>query len=140
MAKHLTDRNLTDITKLADEWDLDVKFTWDKFRTKIQEELGIHPTRQTLEKKDSIYKAYKYLKKNTKTRPKTRPKTQAKPKSVSSLAMAATRIDRLKVENNRLKREQRNLLEQFRVWQYNAYANGLTEHQLNAPLPSMKRS
>jgi len=136
VAKHLTDSNVADITKLTDEWDLDVKFTWGKFRTKIQEELGIHPTRQTLEKKDSIYKAYKYLKKNT----KTRPKTQGKPKSVSSLAMAATRIDRLKVDNNRLRREQNNLLEQFRVWQYNAYANGLTEHQLNAPLPPMKRS
>jgi len=136
VAKHLTDSNVADITKLTDEWSLDVKFTWDKFRTKIQEELGIHPTRQTLETKTRIYTAYLDLKKNI----RDRPKTLVKPKSVSSLAMAATRIDRLEVENNRLKREQRNLLEQFRVWQYNAYANGLTEHQLNAPLPPMKRS
>jgi len=31
------------------------------------------------------------------------------------------------------------LLEQFVVWQYNAYKHGIKEHQLNAPLPRIDR-
>jgi hypothetical protein len=49
------------------------------------------------------------------------------------------RISRLQSENETLKRQNSGLLEEFVVWQYNAYKYGMKEHQLNAPLPRIDR-
>jgi len=42
------------------------------------------------------------------------------------MRVAAERIARLERENDRLKRENNELLEQYVVWQYNAHINGLS--------------
>jgi hypothetical protein len=57
----------------------------------------------------------------------------------SSLRVASERIARLENENQRLKREQSALLNQFVVWQYNAHVRGLTNVDLNRPLPTIDR-
>jgi len=45
----------------------------------------------------------------------------------------------LQSENEMLKRKNDALLERFVKWQYNAYKNGLTEAQLEEPLPRIDR-
>lgn len=45
----------------------------------------------------------------------------------------------LKAENERLKRENRDLLQQFVVWQYNAHVHGLSDQNLNKALPKIDR-
>jgi len=49
--------------------------------------------------------------------------------------MAGDRIAGLQSEIESLKRKNSGLLEQFVIWQYNAYKYGMKEHQLNGPLP-----
>jgi hypothetical protein len=56
-----------------------------------------------------------------------------------TLKVAAERISRLERENERLKQENRHLLEQFVVWQYNAHIHGLDERELNRALPGIDR-
>jgi hypothetical protein len=56
-----------------------------------------------------------------------------------SLAIAGQRIKRLEEENSRLKGENSRLLEQYVIWQYNAYRHGLNEKKLNSPLPIIDR-
>ena len=56
-----------------------------------------------------------------------------------SMRVAVERINRLEQENERLKRENGQLLEQFVVWQYNAHAHGLNDHLLTRSLPSIDR-
>lgn len=53
--------------------------------------------------------------------------------------MAAQRIDRLTREVERLERENTALLEQFVVWQYNAFTHGLSQEELNKGLYEIDR-
>ncbi len=55
------------------------------------------------------------------------------------MRVAIERINRLERENERLKHENTQLLQQFVVWQYNSYAHGLDNHKLNKALPSIDR-
>jgi ribosomal protein S20 len=87
----------------------------------------ISTTRQTIQK-TRIKTVYKERKKALRS-------GQDKPKTPASLNIAAKRIDKLENENSRLKSEEGDLLAQFVVWQYNAYANGMTMEQLNRAMP-----
>lgn len=130
MAKHLTDHDIERIVLLIDAWDRDVKFTWEKLCAKSLSRLGIETTRQTLQRFTRVKDAYEQLKKSLK-----HGGSKEKPKTVPSLKIAARRIETLEAENARLKRENENLLAQFVVWQYNAYAHGVPINKLNIPLP-----
>lgn len=55
------------------------------------------------------------------------------------MSVAIERITRLTIENERLRRENSNLLEQFVVWPYNAHVRGLTDTDLSRALPSIDR-
>lgn len=129
MAKHLSDKDIEDVVELLDQWDLNIKITWDKLCFVVQERLGLTHSRQTLEKHTRIKDAYNDLKKYSKGK-KT---AKALP---ASLTIAAQRIERLERENERLKKENTRLLEQFIIWQYNAHVHGMRQDQLNCPLPS----
>jgi hypothetical protein len=56
-----------------------------------------------------------------------------------SMRVAIERIARLECENERLKRENTELLQQFVVWQYNAHIHGLSDRELNKALPRIDR-
>ena len=55
-----------------------------------------------------------------------------------ALAYEVEKNATLKAKIERLERENRDLLEQFQRWQYNAQTNGLSPEILNRPLPTRK--
>ncbi|MFT6833982.1 MAG: hypothetical protein ACJA0H_000008 [Francisellaceae bacterium] len=128
MAKHLTDIDIRNIVSLLDGWDNNSKLTWDNLRKLAFKRFKIAPTRPTIQKPTRIKKAYKDKKKAFKL-------GQIKPKLPASLSIAAKCIEKLENQNTRLENEQKSLLAQFSVWQYNAYANGMTVEQLNRAMP-----
>ncbi|MAD74499.1 MAG: hypothetical protein CML20_06890 [Rheinheimera sp.] len=129
MAKHLTDIDIHNIVSLLDGWDSDYKLTWDNLCELALKKHKISSTRQTIQKPIRIKTAFKERKEALKS-------GEDKPKIPPSLSIAAKRIDKLANENSRLERENDGLLAQFVVWQYNAYANGMTIEQLNRAMPA----
>ena len=130
MAKHLTDSDIEAIVEYLDEWDLSKKVTWEKLCIALDDDLGISHTRQTLQSHDRIKGAFDDLKLHLRGKKKRGGKVLP-----SSLAAAAKEIETLSRKNARLERENKNLLEQFLVWQYNAHIHGMKQDQLNRPLP-----
>jgi len=129
MAKHISDLDIEKVVSIIDQWDEEVKFTWDNLCGVALKRYSISATRQTLQGYSRIKSAYDEKKSNLRNHGKRKEKTPP------SLKIAGKRIATLEAENSRLKKEQENLLAQFVVWQYNAYAYGITMDQLNRPLP-----
>lgn len=55
------------------------------------------------------------------------------------MRVAIERIVRLELENECLKRENAELLQQLVVWQYIAHIRGLSDLELNKALPGIDR-
>lgn len=130
MAKHLTDMDIEKIVGVIDGCTR--KLTWDWVCDTAVKVVGKRPTRQSLNMHTRIKAAFKNKKERLKS-------GAGEIKTPPSLTVAAQRIKRLEEENARLKKENKLFLEQFVVWQYNAYRNGLSEVQLNYPLPVIDR-
>lgn len=130
LAKHLTDNDVEQIVGVLDGWR--DKLTWEALCDACLPEIGSKPVRQTLMKFTRIKNAFNACKKRLK---EDIPELRAPP----SMRVAIERIARLERENERLKRENAELLQQFVVWQYNAYIRGLSNHELNKPLPGIDR-
>ena len=130
MAKHLTDQDVDKIIGILDGWQ--GKLTWDGLCEAASSQVGKRPTRQSLNAHKRIKQAFGDKKERLKG-------GLLDTKTPPSLAIAGQRIKRLEEENARLKKENSRLLEQYVVWQYNAYRHGLTEDKLNVPLPVVDR-
>jgi hypothetical protein len=130
LAKHITDKDVGRIVEILDGWQ--DKLTWEALCDACLPIIGTKPARQTLLKFTRITTAYDSCKKRLK---EGMPTTSLPP----SMRVAVERINRLEQENERLKRENAGLLQQFVVWQYNAYAHGLSSHTLNKALPAIDR-
>lgn len=129
-SRHLKNRDIEAILELLDGWDGDV--TWKALCDACGPAIGFIPTRQTLYKFSRIVGAVKLAKERAKEGTKEL-------KIPPTLAMAAKRIDRLTREVDRLERENAALLEQFVVWQYNAFTHGLSQEELNKGLYEIDR-
>jgi len=129
LAKHLTDKDVERVVEILDGWR--DKLTWEALCNACAPVIGTKPARQTLLKFSRITMAYNAC--------KTRLKENAPLNIPPSMRVAVERINRLEQENERLKRENAGLLQQFVVWQYNAYAQGLNANLLNKPLPTIDR-
>lgn len=134
MAKHLTEIDVENIISTLDGWQ--GKLTWSKLCDKIAEDYDINTSRQTLDKYPRIKLHFQSLKGKGLGSSRTE---KEEIKTPPSLKIAGERIARLEKENERLKKENRLLLEQFVVWQYNAHTNQLSEEKLNKPLPTIDR-
>lgn len=130
MAKHLTDRDVERVVEILDGWR--DKLTWEALCEACAPAIGTKPARQTLAKFVRIENAFEACKNRLKY------ETQ-EVRLPPSMKMAAERITRLGHENERLKRENRELLQQFVVWQYNAHIHGLSDRDLNKALPGIDR-
>lgn len=134
MAKHLTDKDINNVTELLDDWPTDAKLTWEKLVEAVKHELNFTTTRQTLQKQARIKVAYAEVKaivsgnvSQIKLSGKSLP---------PSLKVAADRLEKQQRTIERLEHENQRLLEQFHTWLYNATQQGISIEQLNAPLPS----
>ena len=131
MAKHLNQQDINAIVNLIRGWG-NAKLTWPSICEAAESLVGKKPTRQSLCRNESIRDAYKTKKKNLKESGVRRPRP-------ASLEAAGQRIANLESLALELKEENRRYKQQYVIWQYNAYKYGLTEEQLNEPLPMIDR-
>lgn len=131
-AKNLDDRAIEQIVQILDGWS--GKLTWEVFIEEISLRLRTRYTRQALHNHVRIKEAFAGRKKALAGRDSEEVEAES-----SELQHALQRIARLEVENERLKSENNNLLEQFVRWAYNLSTQALDEKFLNQPLPSVHR-
>lgn len=130
MAKHLSTKDLDLIVGLIDSWE--GKLGWEALCDAVEPLIGTRPTRQTLNAHEQIKNAFTHQKNRLKS-------GFVSTKRPASLSIAEQRIRRLEAENNRLQRENNQLLERFIRWQYNAHKFNVSAEKLDAPLPFVDR-
>lgn len=109
------------------------KIGWDDLCTACKPLLGYVPTRQGLNGHQSVKDAFQAKK------AVIRNKVPARKPLPSSLAVASDRISRLNETVTSLQEENDRLRERLVIWQYNAFKRGLTQAQLEEPLPVINR-
>lgn len=133
MGKHLTEQDIEAVVHLLDGWT--GKLTWPELCKACKPVIGTAPTRQTLMKFTRVATAFKLRKGLRKGIEEQVPASKS-----LTVTVYAKRLLRLQQENARLTEENQQLLHQFVVWQYNTYARGLTQNDLNRPLPETNSS
>lgn len=131
MAKKITKREKQIIIDTIIGWS-DSSITWEEVCDECQTILNHRPSRQTLSYHKEIIEAFKSKKNGIKN-------GKNMLKKPSSLSIAADTIFRLESDCYRLEQENKALKQQFVFWQFNAYKYGITEQQLNEPLPPVDR-
>ena len=131
LAKHLTKLDIEAIINIISGWK-GKKLTWDGISEASEAIVGKKTTRQSLCSNELIKEAYRAKKKGLMIRG---PRVSLP----SNLNVAAERINKLQNEIDTLTMKNSALMEQFVIWQYNAYKYGLKEHQLNESLPRIDR-
>ncbi|MCW8884777.1 MAG: hypothetical protein OQK12_05910 [Motiliproteus sp.] len=126
MAQHLTKDDAKRIVDLLNKWQY--KLTWDELVAACVEKLGIPVTRQKLDRNKDIKDTFNL----TKERLKVKGEHYARP---NSLNVAHQRIEALASERDALRGANDFLIEKFARWQFNALNRGLTEEELEWPLP-----
>ena len=129
MKKHLTDRKIEVIVEVLDGWS--GKLTWDRLIETIQPRVGEY-TRQALNNHTRIKSAFDQRKKTLRV-------ARGFDEKPVELQKALQRIYKLEAANQRISRENDQLLEQFVRWAYNAANKGMSEDQLNTALPEIDR-
>lgn len=132
--KIITKATLPKILRELDRWD--GKLTWPLFCDRVAKVLGV----------PSISKHAMYLYPAIKERFQQRQKDLREARTALprdfTLDVATRRISDLEAQVKRLDETNRLLLDQFRRWQYNAYANNIRMDFLtwDKPLPEVNRS
>ncbi len=135
-APNLNDQSIEKIVQILDGWSLP-KLSWELFIQQIALRMRTVYTRQALHNQVRIREAFVDRKKQLTVCDKK--KNQA---CSPELEQALQRIERLEAENQRLNRENGNLLEQFNRWVYNGYTKQMDRRMrdfMNQPLPPVHR-
>ena len=132
----LTDTEVDKIVNLLTTWQ--GKLSWELLLRRVRPLLGRDFTRQGLDKQQSISIAFKQAKDRTRIRAKKAP-AGGDPDLPPELAAAQRRIENLLAEVELLRAQKDQLLERFGTWLYNARSRGLSEIDLNSPLPPVDR-
>ena len=103
---------------------------WDALVKACEISLGIKTTRQALDRKQKIKDAFQMYQRTQKL--DLSDVSSARPNDINT---AHARIDGLVKKVKRLEYENAALKEKFLVWQYNADQRGMTEEELNRPIP-----
>lgn len=133
MSSHLSDGDIAVVVGMLDGWVGDLQ--WSKLVNAIQIRLGTRYSRQALDRHWQIKSAFQ----TAKNRLGSRQAARASTGTVEVIALNQ-RIARLEAEVDRLERENNAYVEQFHVWAYNAHCRGLTQAQLDRPLPGIDRA
>lgn len=135
-ARNLDEQAIEQIVAILDGWSSS-KLTWELLIDQITLRLRSHYTRQALHNHVRIKDAFSARKKSL-----AGCKVEQALYDSPELQHAMQRIARLEAENERLSRENNNLLEQINRWIYNAYVKQM-DHKLrsifNEPLPAVQR-
>ena len=131
MAKHLSRQDIAAIVNLIRGWE-ETKLTWSAICEEAEPLIGKLPTRQSLNAHEAITTAYQTKKDLLKGKAPKKPRP-------ASLNAAASRIANLEAELAEVKEQNRRYKQMFTIWQYNAYKKGISESQLNMPLPKIDR-
>lgn len=130
-SKNLNDDDIEKIVGILDGWS--EKLTWDNFIDEVEDQLKNRYTRQTLAKHARIKSAFDLTKKRISELENN------KSTSPVEIEVLLQQLERVKAQNTRLEKENQNLLAQFSRWSYNSYAKGVTEDELDKPLPMLDR-
>ncbi len=134
MAKaRLTDEEIDRIVALLVSWR--GKLSWDLLTKKVGVSLKRSFTRQGLDKQENIRTAFQ----QAKERLRSTPARKSSDEMSAELAMVLGRVDRLEAELAVMKAERNRFLQKFATWQYNARSRGMSEADLNMPLPRVGR-
>ena len=131
MGRHLRETDVLAVIGLLERWDGDLG--WELLRGACKQALSMATSRQTLARNRAITDAFHAAKRRLKEVDNNRAPMPG------SLRMAGARIRRLESEVSQLREANRILMERFVKWQYNAYARGLLERDLDRALPSIDR-
>lgn len=126
--KNITPEIKQIIFEILDGWK--GKLTWDLLVQAVAKRTFQEYTRQTLFGHEEIRSAFVAKKERAPLAVEGRKKL-FKPEE----AFESERNMKLKEENARLQAHLDFLMEKFNRWAYNAYIRGITEHQLEQPLP-----
>ncbi|HEX7323956.1 MAG TPA: hypothetical protein VF292_01200 [Rhodanobacteraceae bacterium] len=128
----ITRSSLPKILRELDRWN--GKLTWPLFCVRLATVLGVESvSRHTMYQYPAIVERFQQRQKDL------REARDALPHNYT-LEVAVRRVTDLEAQVKRLEETNTLLLDQFRRWQYNAYANGVRMDQLDAPLSEIDRS
>lgn len=135
MPKHIVTRSsLPKITRELDRWD--GKLTWPLFCERIAKVLGVDSvSRHTMYQYPAVVERFQQRQRDLREAAKAMPRN-------FTLDVATKRIADLEAQVKRLEETNNLLLDQFRRWQYNAYAHNVRMDSLDwdKPLPEVDRS
>ncbi len=126
MGPHLTEKDVTRIKKLIEEWS-EPKLTWPLLVEACERRLGIIRSRQSYAKLTELQIAMKDRKTALKA-------PTEKAGWIKDINEANERIEKLTEDNQRLKFVNQKLLERFKIWQANADMYGVSQTKLDQPL------
>lgn len=135
MPKRIVTRaTLPRILRELDRWD--GKLTWPRFCDRIATVLGVESiSRHTMYQYPAVVERFQQRQQEL------RDAANAIPRNFT-LEVAVKRVADLEAQVNRLQETNTLLLDQFRRWQYNVYAQGIRVDALewDEPLPDINRS
>lgn len=132
--KIVTRSTLPKILRELDRWE--GKLTWPLFCERVAKVLGVDSiSKHTMYQYPAIKQAFQLRQKSLREARNSFPHDY-------TLETAMKRISALEAEVKRLEETNNILLDQFRRWQYNAYAHNIRMEtlSLDQPLPKVNRS
>jgi hypothetical protein len=129
-ARRLNDADIEKAVRLLDAWS--DKLTWDRFLAVLATEVGHLYTKPGLRKHGRLVNAWEMA--QARLRDSTK-RSGARGNGDAAIAHACNRIASLEAENARIEQENRDLLERFVRWSYNATIHGLAPEQLDREIP-----
>lgn len=109
------------------------KLSWELLLKRVETLLRRPFTRQGLDKQAAIRTAFQQAKARTRTA------KQSPSEALPEIALLQQTIESLRAEIAVLKAERNRYAEKFATWLYNARSRGLSEVDLNRPLPIVDR-
>lgn len=135
MHNAITDEDVNEIVDMIRQWPKLEPFKWDFICKGSKSILGYEPTRQALNKKLAVKRAYAVKKEQLRFEANKLSRV-ARPRSTLE---AMERLVKLQEENDQLKGELNKMAEIANRFIYNAKIKGLTPEQLMRPMPQKKK-
>lgn len=132
--QRLSEQDVKNIVALLETWE--GPLTWDLVVQRVAVVIGRPFSRQALDAHEDIKATFQSRKRRNRAILESVKKGRATSEEIpAELAVALQRAEAAEVRAKALEQVVDRYREKFVVWLYNARNRGLTEEQLNAPLP-----